>query len=72
MRQQFDRVMRKDEQGNLVPEKYLYRRKYQNAAGDWSMPLYYALFTDWKGIRGPSFKNLNLIDCQSASCAARC
>jgi hypothetical protein len=51
MKQQFDRVMRKDEQGNLVPEKYLYRRRYQNAAGGWATPLYYALFTDWKGIR---------------------
>jgi hypothetical protein len=29
MKQQFERVMRKDEERNLVPEKHLYRRRYQ-------------------------------------------
>ena len=50
MKHKFERVMRKDEQGNLIPEKHLYRRRYQSAASTWST-LYYALFTDWKGIR---------------------
>jgi hypothetical protein len=31
-------------------EKHLYRRQYQTAGGEWST-LYYAIFTDWQGIR---------------------
>jgi len=50
MKQKLERVMRRDEHGNLVPEKHLYRRKYDTAAGRTSI-FYYAIFTDWKGIR---------------------
>jgi integrase len=31
-------------------EKHLYRRQYQTAGGEWST-LYYAIFTDWQGVR---------------------
>jgi integrase len=31
-------------------ERHLYRRQYRQSNGDWST-LYYAIFTDWKGVR---------------------
>src|SRR5215472_17102559 len=48
MEQTFERVMRRDDDGNLVPEKHLYRRKYKGADGKWKTR-YCARFTDWSG-----------------------
>jgi integrase len=48
MEQTFERVMRRDDEGNFVPEKHLYRRKYKGADGKWTTR-YSARFTDWSG-----------------------
>jgi integrase len=42
--------MSRDENGNLVPERYLYRRRYSKSSGK-PVTRFYALFTDWQGIR---------------------
>ena len=42
--------MHRDEDGNLVPEQYLYRRRYRKGNGK-LVTRFYAVFTDWKGIR---------------------
>jgi len=42
--------MRRDDEGKLVPEKHLYRRKYKAVDGTWTTR-YCAKFVDWSGIR---------------------